>query len=116
MTSITLEEEGDDEEGAEFEKQQVEVLPPRDEADSSKKRKVSPLKSSSRKKPRTPVTKMRTALMLDDFYFIVAAVNDASKEIIEKQEQMYSQIEIALQGVQHALHSIRTISTTPLPE
>ena len=63
--SITPDEEGDDEEGEEFEQQQVKVPPPRDEADSSKKRKVSPLKSSSRKKPRTPVTKMRTALTLD---------------------------------------------------
>jgi hypothetical protein len=80
-TSIML-----DEEGVEFEQQQVEVLPPRDEAHSSKKRKVSPLKSSSIKKPRTPVTNMRIALTLDDFDFIVAVVNDASKEIIEKQE------------------------------
>jgi hypothetical protein len=53
MDSITP-----DEEGAEYEKQQVKVPPPRDEVDSSKKRKVSPLKSSSRKKPRTSVTKM----------------------------------------------------------
>jgi hypothetical protein len=114
MASITPDEEGD------TETQKVEVPPPRDEEDSSKKRKVSPLKSSSRKKPRTPVTKMRTALTLDDFDFIVAVVNDASKEIIEKQEvkqeQMYSQIEIALQGVQQALQSSRAISTTPLPE
>jgi DNA-binding protein YbaB len=45
--------------------------------------------------------------MLDDFDFIVAVVNDASKKIIEnqavKQEQMYSQFEIAPQGVQQAL-------------
>jgi hypothetical protein len=78
------------------------------------------MKSSSRKKPRTPVTKMRTALMLDDFEFIVAIVNDASKEIIEnqevKQEKMYSQIEIVLQGVQQELQSRRAISTTPLQE
>jgi hypothetical protein len=53
MTSIMP-----DEEFAESKKQQVEVPPPRDKADSSKKRKVSPLKSSSIKKPRTPVTKM----------------------------------------------------------
>jgi hypothetical protein len=87
-----------DEEGVKSEQQQVEVPPPRDEADLSKKRKVSPLKSSSRKKPRTPVTNIQTSLMLDDFDFIVAVVNDASKEIIEnqeakqevKQEQMYS--------------------------
>jgi hypothetical protein len=58
--------------------------------------------------------------MLDDFDFIVAVVNDASKEIIEKkevkQEQMYSQIKIALQGVQQALQSSLEISTAPLPK
>jgi hypothetical protein len=63
---------------------------------------------------------MRTTLTLDDFDFIVAEVNDASNEIIEKQEvkqeQMYSQIEITLQGVQQALQSSRSISTAPLPE
>jgi DNA-binding protein YbaB len=50
---------------------------------------------------------MQTSLTLDDFDFIIAAVNDASKEIIEKKEvkkeQMYSQIEIVLQGVHQAL-------------
>jgi hypothetical protein len=57
---------------------------------------------------------------LDDFDFNVAALNDASKEIIEKkevkQEQMYRQIEIVLQGVQKALQSSQAISTAPLPE
>jgi hypothetical protein len=57
-TSITLDEEGDDEEGEKCEKNQVKVPPPRDEVDSSKKRKVSHLKSSYIKKPRTPVTNM----------------------------------------------------------
>jgi hypothetical protein len=60
MTSLTP-----DEEGAESEQQQVEVPQPRDEADSSNKRKVSPLNYSSRKNRRTPVTNMRTALTLD---------------------------------------------------
>ena len=63
---------------------------------------------------------MRTALTLDEFDFIVAVVNDSSKEIIEKKEankeQMYSQIEIVLQGVQQALQPSRAISTTPLLE
>jgi hypothetical protein len=47
--SITPDEGGDGEEieGAEIEQQKGEVPPPRDEEDSSKKRKVSPLKSSS---------------------------------------------------------------------
>jgi hypothetical protein len=118
--SITPDEGGDGEEieGTEIEQQKGEVPPPRDEEDSSKKRKVSPLKSSSRKKPRTPVTKMRTTLTLDDFNFIIAAVNDASQEIVEKQEakqeQMYNRIEIELQGVQQALQSSRTVSTAPL--
>jgi hypothetical protein len=61
---------------------------------------------------------MRTTLTLDDFDFIVAAVNDASKEIVEKQEvkqeQMYNRIEIELQGVQQALQSSRTVPTAPL--
>jgi hypothetical protein len=118
--SITQDEEGYEEEGAKSEQQQVEVPPPMDEADSSKKRKVSALNSSSRKKPRTLVTKMQISLTLDDFDFIIAAVNDASKEIIVKQEakeeHMYIQIEIVLQGVQHALQSSQAISTTPLPE
>jgi hypothetical protein len=118
--SISPDEGGDGEEieGAEIEQQKGEVPPPRDEEDSSKKRKVSPLKSSSRKKPRTPVTKMRTTLTLDDFNFIIAAVNDASQEILEKQEvkqeQMYNRIEIELQGVQQALQSSRAVSTAPL--
>jgi hypothetical protein len=83
MDSITP-DEGDDEEGTKNEQQKVEVPLPRDEEDSSKKRKVSPLKSSSRKKPRTPITNMRTSLTLDDFDFIVATINDASTKIIEK--------------------------------
>jgi hypothetical protein len=44
---------------------------------------------------------------LDDFDFIIATMNDASKEIVEKkevkQEKMYNRIEIKLQGVQRAL-------------
>ena len=58
--SITPDEGGDGEEieGAKIEQQKGKVPPPRDEEHSLKKRKVSPLKSSSEKKPRTPVTKM----------------------------------------------------------
>ena len=110
-TSITPEQEGNDEEV----KQR-----PKDEEDSSKKRKVSPLKPSSRKKSRTPVTKMKTTLTLDDFSFLLATMNEAIEEIIEKQEvkqeAMYNRIEIELQGVQQALQSSRAVSTAPLPE
>ena len=59
-------------------------------------------------------------LTLHDFDFIIAAVNDVSKEIVEKQEvkqeQMYNHIEIKLQGVQQALQSSRVVSIVPLPE
>jgi hypothetical protein len=77
IASITLDEEGDDEEGTKNEQQKVNVPLPRDEEDSLKNRKVSPSKSSSRKKPRSLVTKLQTSLMLADFDFIFAAVNDA---------------------------------------
>jgi hypothetical protein len=60
ITSITPDEGGYFEgiEETEIEQQKGEVPPPRDEEDSSKKRKISPLKYSSQKKPRTPVTNM----------------------------------------------------------
>jgi hypothetical protein len=65
-----------------------------------KKRKVSPPKPSSRKKSRATVTKMKTVLTVDDFDFIIAVVNDASQEILwkqeAKQEDMYGIIEVEL--------------------
>jgi hypothetical protein len=33
------------------------------------------------------MTKMKTVLDTDDFYFIIAALNHASLEIMEKQEE-----------------------------
>jgi hypothetical protein len=66
----------------EHEKNQGEVTLPRDEADPLKKRKVSPLKPSSQKKSRATMTKMKTLLTVDDFEFIIAAINDASHEIL----------------------------------
>jgi hypothetical protein len=55
---------------------------------------------------------------LDDFDFIIATMNDASKEIVEKkevkQEKMYNRIEIELQGVQQALQFSHTVHTMPL--
>jgi hypothetical protein len=47
---------------------------------------------------------MQTILTPDNFNFIIAALNDASLEITEKQEakqeEMYNLIEVELQGVQ----------------
>jgi hypothetical protein len=58
-------------------------------------------------------------LIVDDFDFIIAAINDASQEILQKleakQEEMYNRIEVKLRGVQHALQSSRAVSTAPLP-
>jgi hypothetical protein len=62
---------------------------------------------------------MQTILTSDDFNFIIAALNDASLEIAEKQEakkeEMYNRIEVELQGVQQALQSSHAVSTVPLP-
>jgi hypothetical protein len=80
------------------EQKQGEVTPPRDETDLLKKRKVSPLKPSSRKKSKATVTKMKTVLTADDFDFIIAVLNDASLEITEKQEakkeEMYDRLKV----------------------
>jgi hypothetical protein len=102
--SISPERGGDDDveemKDREAEQKKGEVTPPRDETDPLKKRKVSPQKPSSRKKSRATVTKMKTVLTADDFDFIIAALNDASLEIIEKQEakqeEMYDRIEVEL--------------------
>jgi hypothetical protein len=114
-TSISAEQGGD---GTEIEQKKGEVTPPRDEEDPSKKRKVSPLKPSSRKKMKATRTKFETTLTSDDFDFIVAALNDASLEIAEKQEakqeEVFSRIKAELQEVQQALQSSRAVSTAPL--
>jgi hypothetical protein len=96
--SVSPDRGGDDE--VEAEQKPNEVTPPRDEVDPLKKRKVSPLKPSSQKKSKATMTKMQTVLTSDDFDFIIAALNDASLEIAEKQgakqEEMYDRIEIKL--------------------
>jgi hypothetical protein len=55
---------------------------PRDEEDPMKKRKVSPPKPSSQKKSKAILTKMQIVLIVDDFDFIIASVNDALQEIL----------------------------------
>jgi hypothetical protein len=118
--SISVEEGGDGEEldGIEVEQNKSEVTPPRDKEDPSKKRKVSPLKPSSRNKMKATRTKFETTLTSDNFNFIVATLNDASSEIAEKKEakkeEVFSQIKDELQGVQQALQSSRIVSTVPL--
>jgi hypothetical protein len=58
----------------------------RDETDPLKMRKASPQKPSSQKNWRATVTKMKTVLTTDDFDFIIAALNEASLEIVEKKK------------------------------
>jgi hypothetical protein len=98
-------ERGGDDDVAEMkdkkdEQKKGELTPSRDKADPLKKRKVSPLKISFRKKLRATMTKMQTTLTPDDFDFIIVALNYASLEIVEKQEdkkeEMYDRIEVEL--------------------
>jgi hypothetical protein len=108
--------------GKEDQQNQGEITSPRDpvdEADPLKKRKVSPMKLTSQKKSRSTLTKMQTVLTVDEFDFIIAAVADASQDILQKheakQEEMYDRIEVELRGVQHALQSSHVVSTSPPP-
>jgi hypothetical protein len=113
--SISPEKGGDGEELNDKEVEQKQG----DKVDPLKKRKGSPLKPSSQKKSKASMTKMQTVLTSDDFDFLIAALQDASLEIAEKQEakkeEMYDRIETELQGVQQALQSSHAVSTTSLP-
>jgi hypothetical protein len=64
--SMSLDQGGDGEEiyRIKYEQRKGEVTIPRDKEDPSKKRKVSPLKSSSWKRSKGPITKMQTILTL----------------------------------------------------
>ena len=103
-TLVSPDRGGDDEveeiNGKEDDEKKGEVMPHRDEVDPLKKRNVSPLKPSSWKKSRAIVTKMKIVLTFDDFDFIIKVVNDASQEILQKQEakqeDMYDRIEVKL--------------------
>jgi hypothetical protein len=118
--SISAEQGGDGGEtyGTEVELKKGKITPPRDKEDPSKKRKVSPPKPSSRKKMKATRTKFEATLTLDDFDFIVAALNNASLEIVEKQEakkeEVFSRIKDKLQGVKQEVQSSHTVSTMPL--
>jgi hypothetical protein len=63
-------------------------------------------------------TKFETTLTSNDFDFIVATLNDASLEIVEKkeakQEEVFSRIKDELQGVHQELQSSHAVSTMPL--
>jgi hypothetical protein len=109
--SVSPDQGGDDEEinGTGAKQKQGQVTLPRDETDPLKKRKVSPLKPASWKKSRATLTNMNTLITTDDFDFIIAALNDASLEIVEKQEakneEMYRRpFSLAAQCPLHPCH------------
>jgi hypothetical protein len=100
-------EEKEEKKVEEDKQEQGEVTLPRnplDNVDPSKKRKVSPTKPTSRNKSKERNPKCQTILTIDDFYFIIAAVSDASKDIFQnnkaKQESLYDIIATELRGVQ----------------
>jgi hypothetical protein len=72
-----------------------------------------------RKKIKATRTKFETTLTSYDFDFIVATLNDASLEIVEKKEakkeEVFQRIKDDLQGVQQELQSSQTFSIVPLP-
>jgi hypothetical protein len=77
-------QEGGGEEGEK--KGKDEVTPPKDpltEAETSKKRKVSPQKPSARKKTCASMPKMKSTLTKDDVDLIIASVEDASEDILQ---------------------------------
>jgi hypothetical protein len=90
-----------EEEGEEDKQEKGEVTPPKDpltEVETSKKRKVSLQKPSARKKSRANKPQSQNVLTMDDVDLIIAAVEDASEDILkrheEKQEMMYDRIEV----------------------
>jgi hypothetical protein len=86
-TSDSLGGGGDDEvdkeedKGEEDKQKQGEVTPPRDpidEAETSMKRKVSPMKPTSLKNSKATKPQMQIVLMMDDIDFIIFVVSDTS--------------------------------------
>jgi hypothetical protein len=75
--------------GQEDQQKQGEVTPPQnppEDAEPSHKRKFSPTKPTSRKKSKGSKTKLQTMLTLDDFNFIIAAISDTSKYLLQRMK------------------------------
>jgi hypothetical protein len=116
--------EKEEKEGEEDKNKRGEITPhrnPLEEEETSNKRKVSPTKTTSRKKSRVSKPKLQIVLMVDDFDFIITSISDALEDILQrikaKQETMYGSIEVEMRGVKQSLHSNRVVSVvTPPPE
>jgi hypothetical protein len=113
---VNTKEEGEEGEN----KDKGEVTLPKDfptEADTSKKRKVSPQKPSGRKKTCTNNPHSMNVLTVDDVDIIIIAMEDASEDMLqrhgEKQETFYERIEKKLKEIQQAIHSSCAVPTAP---
>ena len=94
-------------EGEEDKNNKGEVTPPRnphEEAETPKKRKVSPMKPTSQKKSKESKPKLQILLLVDDFDFIIAVVSYSSEDILQKNEAKHQ-----------ALHSSPTVPTMQPP-
>jgi hypothetical protein len=97
-----------------------EVTPPKDlfiEAETSKKRKVSLQKPSARKKTRANKPQSKNVFIVDDVDFIIAAMEDASDDILQrheaKQKTLFEIIEKNLRDIQQAIYSSHAIPSVP---
>jgi hypothetical protein len=92
---------------------------PLDEAETSKKRKVSPTNPTLRKKSKSNKPPFQTVLMVDEIDLLIIDVSDTSEDILqcnkEKRKTMYDRIAVEFKGVQKSLYSSRVVSTAPLP-
>jgi hypothetical protein len=112
-TSVTPEQGGNGEDLEEVEQR------PEDEVEIIKKRKGSPPESSSRKKSKAPVTKMKTTLTPDDFSFLLATMNEAIEEITEKKKLSKRPCTIESRSNSkeyNKLSNLAVVSSAPLPE
>ena len=78
--------EKEEKEGEEDKQKQGEVTPPRnplEEAETSKKKNVSPMKPTSRKKSKYSKPKLQTVLTVDGIDLIIATVSNTSKDILQ---------------------------------
>jgi hypothetical protein len=86
--------------------------------DPSKKRKITPLRPSSRKKTKATRTMRKTMLTLDIFDFLIVALNDVSLELMEnqeaKQDELFNRIMGKFKETQQALQSSQEVSTASL--
>jgi hypothetical protein len=79
----------EEDKGEEDKQKQGEVTPPRDpleEADTSKKINVPPMKPTSRKKSKASKPQMQTMLTMDDIDLIIFAISDTSEDILQCNE------------------------------